>query len=153
MKNEINSTSLNTYSAWKNGFLERVEGSAPVTRIEGESKYIYYIPEIHNWIMQDPNGMLNSIQNYFQDFDSFSIRKPPELPRDAKNFLYLTQVPGEPPYDYLTNFISADSDAIFINFLHTQWATNSFYFPNSTWASGRNKLLELALDRETRQSR
>lgn len=151
VKNELSSPVMDTYSVWRDGYLERVKGRAPVTRIEGDFKYFYYIPEIQYWMMQEPIEMLNSVRSYFDDFDSFSIWKPPYVPRGAKNFLYLTQIPGEPSEEFRTNLTTSDSDVIYITYKTPQSGPNFHHFPNSTWGSGRNKLLELALEKEDKQ--
>ena len=63
-----------------------------------------------------------------------------------KNFLYLIQGRSDLIKNY-SNLVNRDNaDAIFLTY--DKQIDEAIFFPNSTWAQGRNKMLEIALERE-----
>jgi len=63
-----------------------------------------------------------------------------------KNFLYLIQGRSDLIKNYL-NLVNRDNaDAIFLTY--DKQIDEAIFFPNSTWAQGRNKILEIALEKE-----
>lgn len=63
-----------------------------------------------------------------------------------KNFIYLVQGQSELVKDYLHLADRDDADAIFLTY--DKPIKEALFFPNSTWAQGRNKMLETVLTQE-----
>ncbi len=63
-----------------------------------------------------------------------------------KNFLYLVQGQSELVKNYLHLADRDSADAVFLTY--DKPIEEALYFPNSTWAQGRNKMLEIALTKE-----
>ena len=63
-----------------------------------------------------------------------------------KNFLYLVQGQSELVKNYLHLADRDNTDAIFLTY--EKPIEEALFFPNSTWAQGRNKMLEIALTKE-----
>lgn len=63
-----------------------------------------------------------------------------------KNFLYLVQGQSDLVKNYLHLADRENSDAIFLTY--DKPIQEALFFPNSTWAQGRNKMLEIALTKE-----
>ncbi len=59
-----------------------------------------------------------------------------------KNFIYLVQGESRLVQEYLPLANRNNADAIFLTY--DEAIKEAFFFPNSTWAQGRNKLLEMA---------
>lgn len=78
---------------------------------------------------------------------SMACEKPRDITAikfaEKKEFLYLIQGEGEYPKD-LDMLKSRRSDTLMLSWKVSAPSTNIF-FPNSTWTSGRNKLLEIGL--------
>lgn len=62
-----------------------------------------------------------------------------------KDFIYLVQGKAELMKNYMHLSDNQNADIIFLTY--DQPIEESIFFPNSTWAQGRNKLLEMALDK------
>lgn len=63
-----------------------------------------------------------------------------------KNFIYLVQGESRLVKEYLHLANRNNADAIFLTYDNA--IEEAFFFPNSTWAEGRNKLLEMAREKE-----
>lgn len=63
-----------------------------------------------------------------------------------KNFIYLVQGQSELVKNYLHLADRDSADAIFLTY--DKPIEEALFFPNSTWAQGRNKMLEIALKKD-----
>jgi len=142
----------NTRAAWEIGFYQ-----TPFLDI---AKKVYkkfdrpvYIPKIEEWI-NNPNT--EDIREFIKSSDSYDgsqfeisldFGEAPEN-NGRKKFIYLGMYSGVAP-DYYNDLVGSNSDLMWLTYKEA--VPGAIFFPNSSWAQGRNRLYREALEKEKRQ--